>query len=166
MNKLVRKNKKGFTLTEMIVVIAIIGILAAVLIPSITIYISRARESAATQNAIGLHQEFIASIEDPTSEAYEVAQNQKYYVVKVDKYYVLLENGAVSKSVKEPNVDNALEKLLPPTDGKAPDAFVLDGEALTKYTYDGSGWGTNSKTFCTECGQFDDCECTQSESAK
>ncbi|MBR6517208.1 MAG: type II secretion system protein, partial [Bacilli bacterium] len=44
-------NKKAFTLTEMIVVIAIIGILAGVLIPTITGYIKRANQSAAYQEA-------------------------------------------------------------------------------------------------------------------
>lgn len=44
-------NKKGFTLTELIVVIVIIGILALVLIPTLTGYIKKAKESAAEQEA-------------------------------------------------------------------------------------------------------------------
>lgn len=45
------RNKKGFTLTEIIVVIVIIGILAAVLVPSLTGYIDKARYAAAEKEA-------------------------------------------------------------------------------------------------------------------
>ena len=53
--KKVLKNKKAFTLTEMIVVIAIIGILAGVLIPSVVSYINKAQENAAYQQAVAAY---------------------------------------------------------------------------------------------------------------
>lgn len=46
-----KTRRKGFTLTEMIVVIAIIGILAGVLIPTITGYIKKAKISKGVQEA-------------------------------------------------------------------------------------------------------------------
>lgn len=46
MKKLRRNRKKGFTLIELIVVIAILGILAAILIPQFTGLQERARENA------------------------------------------------------------------------------------------------------------------------
>lgn len=53
MNKFLR-NKKGFTLTEMIVVIAIIGILASVMIPSVVVYIKKAKQNSAYQQAVAI----------------------------------------------------------------------------------------------------------------
>lgn len=43
--------KKGFTLVELVIVIAVIAILAAVLIPTFTVVIKNANNSAAMQNA-------------------------------------------------------------------------------------------------------------------
>jgi prepilin-type N-terminal cleavage/methylation domain-containing protein len=50
MLKKFRKNKKGFTLTELIVVIAILGVLAAVVTPSVIGYLSDAKDSADAAN--------------------------------------------------------------------------------------------------------------------
>lgn len=41
-----RKNKKGFTLVEVIVVLVILAILAAILVPSLTGYIDKANQRA------------------------------------------------------------------------------------------------------------------------
>jgi type IV pilus assembly protein PilA len=55
MKKELKKSKKGFTLIELVVVIAILGILAAILIPVISGFIQRANDSAAQANARGLY---------------------------------------------------------------------------------------------------------------
>lgn len=55
-NKVLKKDRKGFTLTELIVVIVIIGILAAVLIPTLTGYIKKANKSADEQEVATLNK--------------------------------------------------------------------------------------------------------------
>ena len=58
--KKIQKSKKGFTLVEMVLVIAIIVILAAVLALSIGTYLGRAKNAA---SSVSLHNWSISSVD-------------------------------------------------------------------------------------------------------
>lgn len=76
--------RKGFTLTELIIVIAIIGILAAVLIPTFSGYITKARESADLQQAKAIGQIYetwkVSGEEDPADAEAALVSFNNYYV--------------------------------------------------------------------------------------
>ena len=74
-----RNNKKGFTIVELVIVIAVIGILAAVLIPTFSSIITEANKSADLQTARNEYTEYL--VKNPTSTVKYVLQNGKYYNV-------------------------------------------------------------------------------------
>lgn len=53
-------NKKGFTIVELVIVIAVIAILASVLIPTFTGIVRKAQESAAIQVGATFYKEALA----------------------------------------------------------------------------------------------------------
>jgi len=57
-----RLNKKGFTLIELIVVIAILAILAAILIPSLSGYIQKATDSKNQANCRALYTQYALDV--------------------------------------------------------------------------------------------------------
>ena len=60
-------NKKGFTIVELVIVIAVIAILAAVMIPTIASLVNKANQSADEQAVTGMNKILVAAQEAPAN---------------------------------------------------------------------------------------------------
>ena len=80
-----RKAKKGFTIIELVIVIAVIGILAAALIPTFSGVIEKANATAAMENARNAYTQYmIDAAQTGTVEEDMCIESGKYYFHVVD----------------------------------------------------------------------------------
>ena len=125
------KKKKGFTLIELMAVIAIVAVLAAVLVPTVSGYITRAKKTAvitqarAVMNAIETYNlsavskigdnETLSSLADATNG-------------KLGKDNFLTTNDIDKLGNAKVWVIEAIN-----TDSEAPNKITLNGDILSKY---------------------------------
>ncbi len=82
-----KKMKKGFTIIELVIVIAVIGILSAVLIPTFSGVTEKGKKAAAIENAKNAYTQ--ALVDEDESNNYTDA----IYYDAVNGYYVVIKDG-------------------------------------------------------------------------
>ena len=92
-----KMNKKGFTIVELVIVIAVIAILAAVMIPTFGGIIEKANKSSVEQTAQALYKQAIAlDLADGTQDGKD-GDDVIDEVEKKDVTYTVDANGKVTK---------------------------------------------------------------------
>ena len=105
--KKVKKNKKGYTLTELIVVVAILGILAAVATPMVLNQVGKAKKSADAANEKAIENAYLVGMADASNT--NVPASLSAVKVKI---------GSALASIPKPH-DSSKKFFLNPTTGEA-----------------------------------------------
>ena len=137
--KKVRENKKGFTLAELLVVVAIVGILVAISIPVFTAQLSKARKAT---NQANLRAAKAAAIADYLTEKSDATDDVTYnYDMTTGGVKVVGENNVTQVASAEVTIDSAASnvkytkisvKIDPQTSG-SDETQTLDGAEITLY---------------------------------
>ena len=109
-----KNNRKGFTIVELVIVIAVIAILATVLVPTFGDMIEKSKQTAIIEEAKNLYTDYViqhASNDDFTDDVV-IEIDGKYYAVKDG---ALILNG--EKAQEYADAAEAAETGLGDTDG-------------------------------------------------
>lgn len=121
------KEKKGFTLVELIVVLVILAILAALLIPALTGYIDKAKRK---------------SVVAETRQAVMAAQtlvDEAYAKEKVGADTVGIEGGSKPAETKVVISKKDIADLAEVTEGNIMDQAEVENGVVKKFVYSASG---------------------------
>ena len=143
-----KNNKKGFTIVELVIVIAVIAILAAVLIPTFTIVVKRAKDSNALSTAKNSLESVVGETATTTGlkdgSIFAVADKKltaanHYIVYDSTKEEALAQAGTAKTDVTIPEADNTyvvFAKSIAAADATLDD--ILGADVTIDYYYNGT----------------------------
>ena len=126
LRKLTKKNQKGFTLIELMIVIAIIGILAAIAIPNFLAYRTKGQNSAAQAAAKNFYQTTMAYFADVTTTGTSVSPTDQVGGYTIDTNTINVTGG--------PMIDNGTGNVT-----MTSDLTFSHAKSSTTYTLDTAG---------------------------
>ena len=131
-----RRNKKGFTIIELVIVIAVIGILAAVLIPTFVNLTNKANEASDNALINNLNKALAIEEQEP---GHKKSQTLEGAILDLENQGYLLENLAM-KSGKELLWSQSENRFLEKPEGKSGKDFwkivdAVPAKADQKYSY-------------------------------
>ena len=138
--KKIRSNNGGFTLIEIIIVIVILGILAAVLVPSMIKWIDNAKQKSTISAADTVRQSVTASVADIYKDGKSVDgnQNSECYDTKFWKELQALTGSGVQCT--DPEKDEYT-------------TFVIKNGSVTELTYKSGDWTASYKNGSWDCAK-------------
>ena len=130
-----KKKKKGFTLIELMAVIAIIAILAAVLVPTVNGYITRAKKTAVitdVRNVMNAIESYNITATNEIGTGYDLNKTEDKKIMKILNSAGFFDDAETPDSLQDDITYDTLKEINESTD--AYDKITITGSKITKWT--------------------------------